>query len=325
MGCMMIDGELGVFGGSGAGGAVPLLDRASHLRADISLDGVTIDAAVTPLWQGKIALRHEHALVWLPPNHPVFHNGKPAIFLGLIAGKPHFAIDISHWVPDAPLEDQGFLDASQTQHPLLNANTAFCDLRMVMTALSPLDAECGAVAKALMQWHVSHSFCAACGAATQPSHAGWQRRCPACTASHFPRTDPVVIMLVVSENRLLLGRSPQWPEGMYSLLAGFIEPGEVVEAAVRREVFEEAGICIGHVQYLASQPWVFPASLMLGCIAHATSQTITLDKNELEDAVWVTREELVDIQSGRHPFIKSGRKGAIAQFLIENWLADRLC
>ncbi len=154
--------------------------------------------------------------------------------------------------------------------------------------------------------------------------AGWQRLCPSCETRHFPRTDPVVIMLVTHGNRLLLGRSPPWPQGMYSLLAGFIEPGETIEAAVRREVLEETGVHTSNVRYLANQPWPFPNSLMIGCIADATSGAITIDPVELEDALWVTREELVAVFAGQHPSIKASRKGSIAHFLMTNWLADRL-
>jgi NAD+ diphosphatase len=131
-------------------------------------------------------------------------------------------------------------------------------------------------------------------------------------------------MLVTRGNRLLIGRNAVWPEGMYSLLAGFVEPGETLEAAVRREVVEETGVRIGAVRYLASQPWAFPASLMFGCIAEATSDQITIDPAELQDALWISREDMVTVLAGQHPQIKAGRKGAIAHFLISNWLADRL-
>ncbi|MEO0917723.1 MAG: NAD(+) diphosphatase, partial [Pseudomonadota bacterium] len=154
--------------------------------------------------------------------------------------------------------------------------------------------------------------------------AGWQRDCPACGHHHFPRTDPVVIMLITHGNAVLVGRSPGWPEGMYSLLAGFVEPGETVEAAVRREVFEEVGVRVGPVRYLASQPWPFPASLMLGCAGDALSTDLTLDPNEIEDALWVSREEMAKAFSGTHPTILPARKGAIAHFLLRAWLADRL-
>jgi NAD+ diphosphatase len=133
-----------------------------------------------------------------------------------------------------------------------------------------------------------------------------------------------VIMLITQGNRVLVGRNAAWPEGMYSLLAGFVEPGETLEAAVRREVFEEAGIRVGPVRYLASQPWPFPASLMFGCAGEALDDTITIDPNELEDALWITREEMVTVMSGGHPRLKAARKGAIAHFLIANWLADQL-
>ena len=154
--------------------------------------------------------------------------------------------------------------------------------------------------------------------------AGWQRICGACGAQHFPRTDPVVIMLVTRGNNVLLGRSPGWPEGMFSCLAGFMEPGEPMEAAVRREVLEETGIKVGSVRYLASQPWPYPASLMLGAAAEALDEAITLDPAELEAARWVSREDMARAFAGEHPEIRAPRRGAIAGFLLRNWLADRL-
>lgn len=316
--------ELVTFGGSGALGGAPLLDRAADLRDKPDVQATLAKSGLfTPIWQGKVALQNGQSAVWLPRSHPVLDLGEDAVFLGLVDGIARFAVDMSRWTPDVEPMQAGFLDPSQQFHPDLPEDAAFFDLRMGMTALSALDAECLAIAKGLMNWHQSHGFCAACGQKSDISHAGWQRLCPSCGRAHFPRTDPVVIMLVVSQNHLLLGRSAQWPEGMYSLLAGFIEPGEVIEAAVRREVFEESGIRIGKVRYLASQPWVFPASLMIGCIAEAQSTEIKIDPLELEDAQWVTREDLVAIKGGTHPFIKPGRNGAIAQFLIESWLQDR--
>ena len=179
-------------------------------------------------------------------------------------------------------------------------------------------------AKSVMHWHRRHSFCANCGASTQIAAAGWRRECRSCKVMHFPRTDPVVIMLGISGDDCLLGRSGRFGKTMFSALAGFLEPGETVEDAVRREIREESGIRIGRVGYAASQPWPFPASLMLGCAAQALTDTITLDPVELDDALWVTREDLVRVLAGAHPRIRPPRNGAIAQFLIRNWLADRL-
>lgn len=156
------------------------------------------------------------------------------------------------------------------------------------------------------------------------SEAGWQRRCDACKAHHFPRTDPVVIMLITHGNSVLMGRSHHWPEGMYSLLAGFVEPGETIEAAVRRETFEESGVEVGEVRYLSSQPWPFPNSLMFGCQGFATSDQITIDPVEIEDACWVSREDMMDAAAGHRPDMRPARKGSIARFLIEKWLADAL-
>ena len=197
-------------------------------------------------------------------------------------------------------------------------------MRRIMTWLSPRDAELAATAKAIIGWHDSHGFCAKCGAASEIADAGWRRACPACHTSHFPRTDPVVIMLITHGNSVLMGRSPGWPDGMYSLLAGFVEPGETLEAAVRREVFEESGVHVGQVDYLASQPWPFPASLMFGCHGVATSDKIQIDPVEIEDAMWVSREEMVQAFAGEPPRLLPARKGAIAHFLLENWLADTL-
>jgi NAD+ diphosphatase len=131
-------------------------------------------------------------------------------------------------------------------------------------------------------------------------------------------------MLITHGNSVLVGRSHAWPEGMYSLLAGFVEPGETLEAAVRREVLEESGILVGAVSYLASQPWPFPASLMFGCLGTAMNKDITIDPKEIEDALWVSREDMLDVFEGVHPKIKPARKGAIAHFLLKNWLSDCL-
>ena len=309
------------FGGSG-------LDRAAALRNDQGAIAAHLaQGMVLPVWRGKPLFGADAALAWVPSDHAVVSGGGPALFLGLDGGIARFAVDISGWTPaPVPGDDMvgGFLDQSLQTHPALPDTLSFQDLRGQMAQMTPRDAEMAATAKAMLQWHSTHGFCAACGLASSVSHAGWQRTCPACGAHHFPRTDPVVIMLVVRGNSLLLGRSAPWPAGMYSLLAGFVEPGETLEAAVRREVLEETGISIGAVRYLASQPWPFPASLMFGCIACATSDAITIDHTELEDALWITREELVAVFAGQHPILKPSRKGAIAHFLMTNWLADRL-
>src|SRR5690606_6147260 len=151
-----------------------------------------------------------------------------------------------------------------------------------------------------------------------------QRVCGACGAQHFPRTDPVVIMLITRGNSTLLGRSPGWPEGTYSCLAGFMEPGETMQAAVRRAGAEGTRVRVGAVRYLASQPGPYPASLMRGAAGEALDETIILDPNELEAARWVSREDLARAFAGDHPEIRAPRRGAIAGFILGNWLADRL-
>lgn len=322
--------ETVTFGGAGMTAAA--LDRAHDLRRDAGALrelANTTTARTIVLWRGKVLVQGVEiaTLAQITMDHPALTAAREGpIFLGRVGGDALWATDIGDWVPEgADLSGLGtFFDPSEQRHLDLPDDHRFAELRAMMTRLGPLDAECAATARALFGWHETHGHCARCGAATLPAMGGWQRDCPACAAHHFPRTDPVVIMLVTSGNDLLFGRSPGWPEGMYSLLAGFIEPGETLEAAVRREVFEESGVRVGPVAYLASQPWPFPASLMLGCHGEALSRDITIDPEELDDALWVSRERLALILAGADPVIKAPRSGAIAQFLTTNWLADRL-
>lgn len=161
----------------------------------------------------------------------------------------------------------------------------------------------GAIAQArsLLAWHANHRFCAGCGAESRVRGGGIKRWCPSCEREHFPRVDPVSIMLAIDGDRCVLGRSPRFAPGMYSCLAGFIEPGETIEDAVRREIREEAGIEIGRVAYFSSQPWPFPSSLMIGCHAEATSTEIAPDEDELEDCRWFDRDEVKLMLAGEHP------------------------
>jgi NAD+ diphosphatase len=176
-------------------------------------------------------------------------------------------------------------------------------------------------AKAILHWHARHGHCAHCGASTRVSAAGWRRECDACKAQHFPRTDPVVIMLAIDGEKCLLGRQPRFPKGMYSCLAGFVEPGETIEEAVRREIHEEAGVDCGEVAYVASQPWPFPSSLMIGCLARATSRAITIDPTELEDARWFERDEVAAMFDKRHPErLSAPNPMAIAHHIVRFWL-----
>lgn len=315
----MKNAESVTFGGSG-------LDRAAEMRGDSDALAARDTARACVFWRGKILLDANDRVMRLPMTHAILQDrSDDLIFLGRENEQLLFAADISRWLPegfdpDAPIS---FLDDTRHVHRAC-IDGGFADIRMSMTLLSARDAEVAATGKAVMEWHRSHGFCAKCGQKSEIKMGGWQRDCPACGTHHFPRTDPVVIMLITHGNAVLMGRSPGWPEGMYSLLAGFIEPGETIEAAVRREVFEEAGVRVGEVSYLGSQPWPFPASLMFGCAGEAVSHEIKIDPVEIEDALWVTREEMADVFAGQHPKIKPARKGAIAHFLLENWLADLL-
>ena len=288
------------------------LDRAAEIRGDArALEALAArpDSRTLLLWRGKVLVRGEGALALLPLDHPVLDGAPGRIFLGRAGGAGLWAADLAGWEPPDGLPGglDGFADASEQRHPDLPSDHRFVELRAVMTGLSAPEAERAATAKAVLGWHRSHRFCAACGAESAPAMAGWQRDCPSCGTRHFPRTDPVVIMLITQGDDVLLGRSPFWPEGMFSLLAGFVEPGETPEAAVRREVLEETSVRVGPVDYLGSQPWPFPSSLMMGFRGLAESREIHLDPVELELALWVSRARLAAAFRGADPTIRPAR------------------
>lgn len=257
------------------------LDRASHHRFDDAwLAAALDDPASRFLAFAKLDVllkKDGSGLAWARRGlvDKIGADARP-VLLGLRDGVAHWAVDASS-VAD-PATTLG-----------LAAVAEFTDVRAAAGQLAPEETGIVAQARALVDWHATHPFCARCGAATTMAQGGAMRRCDKCRAEHFPRVNPVVIMLVVRGDRALLGRQAAWPRGMYSTLAGFIEAGETIEEAVRREVLEEAGIHVGAVEYHSSQPWPFPSSLMIGCIAEATSEDVTVDRNELDDARWFDR------------------------------------
>jgi NAD+ diphosphatase len=237
-------------------------------------------------------------------------TAREKVFIGLIDAAPRFGVGLD---PQAVEPLQGRNDLKIT------------DLRTIAVQgligaehLPPI-----AEAKALLSWHARHRFCPNCGAPTQPVCGGWRRDCRSCEVEHFPRTDPVVIMLAIAGERCVLGRSRRFAPTMWSCLAGFAEPGETIEEAVRREVLEEVGITCGRVKYFASQPWPFPSSLMIGCVAEALSETIVVDREELEDARWFDREELTAMLTRKHPQgLTAPPPVAIAHHIIRGFIED---
>lgn len=285
------------------------LDRADHIRADPGALGALMD------WRARLlkldglmpVIGDMGELGWGTLTDAA--EDVELVFLGLIDGKGCFAA-----VPDAGASGPAY------------ANPA---IWQAMQVLSPGDLATYGVARALVDWHARHRFCARCGAGTRLTKGGWQRDCGACEAQHFPRTDPVTIMLVEHSGRLLLGRQPRFPPKAFSALAGFVEPGETIEEAVAREVFEEAGVRVRDVEYVSTQPWPFPSQLMIGCYSVAEDDALTIDKTELEDARWFSREDILSaMTAGRDGAMTDGLipfapppPVAIAHHLLKWWLA----
>ena len=294
------------------------LDRASERRTDsafIASRRQDPSSLVLPMWQLKpFVLGPENQTDRLEAGYfapgllePLAAPEAPCVFLGLDGSHAVFALDISaHADPlrAGPLDGLGH----------------FHELRDAAPRLQARDVAILGQAKALIDWHQRHGFCPQCGAPTMLVDAGYRRACTVCKADHFPRTDPVVIMLALHGDACLLGRGKRFPGRMFSALAGFIEPGETIEEAVRRELFEEVGVRAGAVNYVATQPWPFPSSLMIGCFAQAESRQLKIDDNEIVEARWLDRSLMRALLAGEPvadffippPF-------AIAHHLIRTW------
>lgn len=294
------------------------IDRAAELRADA--------AAIAALTRDRGAGAYVVGGDWVvskkgsPLNEPLFTLSEAqalspateAVFLGLLDGTPRFGHGLTPQAVDA-------LKARDDLH--------VTDLRSIAVQglVAPDHLPPIAEAKAVLHWHARHRFCPNCGAATRLVSGGWRRDCPQCKAEHFPRTDPVVIMLASDRERCLLGRSPRFVPTMWSCLAGYVEPGESIEDAVRRETHEEAGITCGRVVYFASQPWPFPTSLMIGCHAEALTHEIVVDPEELEDARWFSKSEIETMLMRKHPQgLTTPPPVAIAHHIIRAWLEDEI-
>ena len=288
------------------------IDRASNQRDDIGfIDAAfaSADARFIPVWRAKSLMRGvaegKPEAVFLPRQAVAASlEGRQWAFLGLHDKSPVFTFDISDLEDPLPM--------------LPETLGALTDIRATAGLLRRDDASILAHARGLMHWRSRHRFCGVCGGACEARSAGNAMSCAQCGAQHFPRTDPAVIMLVTTGDAALLGHSTRFPNStMYSTLAGFVEPGESLEEAVAREVFEESGIRTGRVYYHSSQPWPFPASIMLGFHAEALSTEITIDPTEIEDARWFTREQL---QAPETVGITLPRADSIARRLIEDWI-----
>src|SRR6201996_9262842 len=276
-----------------------VLDRAAHLRTDdarlLALEGKS-DTRAYVVHRDSLVVAKENggARALLTIDEAIRFGANPGtIFLGLREGAAIFGMGIG---------------APAVEKLMTRQDVAVSELRgMAMQGVVPPDQLSAiAMAKSMVSWHQRHGYCANCGTRSSMTQGGWKRDCPNCKAEHFPRTDPVVIMLVTSGDKVLLGRQKQFLPGMYSCLAGFVEAAEAIEDAVRREIFEEAGIRCTDVNYYMTQPWPYPSSLMIGCTARATNEDITVDHSELEDARWFDRAEATLMIKRQHPDVQEG-------------------
>ncbi|MBC7135080.1 NAD(+) diphosphatase [Oceanibaculum nanhaiense] len=294
------------------------LDRAAALRQREEWLEHTLmepETRLVPIWRNRnlVAEGDEPKPVLLEPEaaRALMDGKRHTALLGVRDGVTYIALDVSD------------LDEEEAQRriALAGPRANFVDLRAVGPLMVREEGSLLAYARGLMYWHLRHRFCGLCGHPTLAKKAGHVLKCsnPDCATEHFPRTDPAVIMLVEHEGKALLGRSPRFAEGMYSTLAGFVEPGESLEEAVAREVEEEAGVKISNVRYHSSQPWPFPSSIMLGFYATAETTDITIDREELADARWFSRAEMRDFDGVNQ---RLPRADSIARRLIEDWLAE---
>ena len=294
------------------------IERAGERRPDANaLAALESDAQARCYVVGGelVALRkgtRVHDPLFTPTEARGLGRTAEQVFLGLIGDAPRFALAL----------DPASAEALQARNELVVTDLRSIAMRGLVDAEHlPALAE----GKALLHWHMRHRFCSNCGAATTIVDGGWRRDCPACRGQHFPRTDPVAIMLPVAGEHCLLGRSHRFQAGMWSCLAGFVEPGEAIEDAVRRETREEAGIICGRVSYFASQPWPFPTSLMIGCHAEALSLEVVIDRAELDDARWFDREEVAAMLLKRHPnALTTPPTVAIAYHIIRAWVEEEV-
>ena len=306
------------------------VDSSSKLRGDkasLELLANSPESINLIIWNGKILLNYVNGkpnICYLNTDHKLLKDCQRLAFLGFNPSQmPIFLYELRDWVEESPsIQSQAvkFIDIVETNHPFLPEQNRFTDLKKVLIELESKELSICGTAKSLYEWHKANKFCSRCGKKNFITQSGWELFCNSCNSKCFPRTDPVVIMLIENQNSILLGRSPEWPKGMYSCLAGFLEPGESIEDAVRRETFEEVGIKVSEVNYVSNQPWPFPHSLMIGCRAVALNRTLNIDYDELEHARWFEKEEIRSIANKPNAELKLARKGTIANCLIEDWL-----
>ncbi len=293
------------------------LNRASERRGDIDWLKEKLedpDSLAIAIWNGKPLVEKTKEggkqISYIPVNlaEELSGGGERLLFMGLWKATAVFAVDLEG-------------NADPAEGPLLGLGS-FEDLRAIALALSEADAAMAATARQMFEWRRRHRHCANCGQPSMAFDGGWKRICPSCKVEHFPRTDPVVIMLATHGEKALLGRQAAWPPGMFSALAGFLEPGESIEEACARELEEEAGLKTTSVRYHSTQPWPYPSSLMIGLIAEVENEDATPDQTELSEVRWFTRAELRDLIAGKVAGTFAPGRMAIAHQLIKAWAEE---
>ncbi len=306
-----------------------ILDRRSDLRGLMknNNDGQSKDRLNIFFFKGSPLLsskNRESKLEYLPYDHWLLKHAKVSIFLGLYKGRQIYAHDLFEEKSDQKNRYSKEYFEEKIQKDTTMVKSYFGDLRTNLTNIPKDDSALAGTSRALIEWNLNNKHCSKCGLSLTVLNFGWEKQCENCNKSYFPRIDPVVIILITNGDKTLLGRSHQFPEKLYSCLAGFVEPGETLEMAAKREIQEEVGLNINDIKYITNQPWPFPSSLMIGLKANTDEQILNIDPKELENAIWIEKKELKHLLKGNCDKLQTARPGTIARHLLDSWVREEI-
>lgn len=269
-------------------------------------------------------INNKFKIKYFNKKNSLFHYINKTVYFGKLKDKHIFIHNISfEEKTETSLKQVKFFNKKIKKEEI--SKSSLSDLRTIFSNLSLKDSFIAGIAKSLINWKLTNTFCTKCGEKfANPINFKWETQCINCKKIYFPRIDPVIIVIVVKGNKALIGRSHHFPKKLYSCLAGFIELGETLETAARREILEEVGVYINDIKFITNQPWPFPSSLMFGLIAKAKNKKLKIDKNEIEDAFWISKQELKQVLNGKNNNIIAARKGTIARYLLEKWVKNEI-